>query len=441
MPRILLPYSLFFIFFLNAAIKSSGQESQLLPGAPEPRYYSAELLEEFYQLNHKKLFWYNPSNNSSSLRKSLLRWLNSSKEFGLNRADYHYPELMQAQDSIFSSVDSLPLGEADRLFTDAALTFCRDLYLGRNIPSLINSDEISPSYFAKDKQFLLQGILGCSSDSSFNLFIKALEPADLEYSRLKEALAEKLFVSDSLQVKLISYSLNLIRWMHHFQLPEYAVVNIPSATLRYYKMDSLLFQMKTVVGKPSTKTPRLATYIDKIIYYPYWNVPRKIVITEYLPIFKNNPSMVDSLNMQIVNANGFVLDYHKLNWALYNKQNFPFELRQSTGCDNALGVIKFNLTSPYDVYMHDTNFKRAFSFERRFYSHGCIRLEKPILLANQILDGKVDSNYLKSCLRDQKPVPVYLEKRIPVFVIYMPATADDQGKITYFRDVYGLLKD
>ncbi|MFI5153965.1 MAG: L,D-transpeptidase family protein [Chitinophagales bacterium] len=439
MPRISLPLCLFFIFILNT-FRSSGQENQAPYRAAEASHYSAELVDEFYQLNHGKLFWYGPSINSISLRKSLIRWLDRLIELGLNRANYHYPELMHAQDSIFSTIDSLSLKEADRLFTDAALTFCRDLYMGRDIPSLINSDEISFSGFQRDRQLLLHALLNCTSDSLFNDFVSSLEPGNGDYNQLKKALAEKISAGDSIHVKSIAYSLNIFRWMLHFHLPEYVVVNIPSATLGYYKMDSLLFHMKTVVGKPSTKTPRLATYIDKIIYYPYWNVPRKIVISEYLPIFSKNPSMVDSMNMQIVNAKGNVVDYHKLNWALYNKQNFPFELRQSTGCDNALGVIKFNLTSPYDVYMHDTNFKRAFSFERRFYSHGCIRLEKPILLANQILDGKVDSNYLKSCLRDQKPVPVFPDKRIPVFVIYMCATPDDQGNINYFRDVYELMK-
>lgn len=429
-----------FLLILNAVVKSSAQENQFIPGRSAPSHYSAELVEEFYQLNHNQLFWYSSSGHAILLRNCLLQWLDSSIHLGLSPAGYHYPELLQFQSRNIVAGDSVLLKEADRLFTDAALTFCSDLYMGRNIPSLINSDEISSSCIAEDKRFLLQTLINCSSDSLFNLFIFSLEPGGNDYYMLKKALADKMNTGDSVHVKFISYSLNIYRWIHHFHLQEYAVVNIPSATLRYYKMDSLLFQMKTVVGMPSAKTPRLATYLNKIIYYPYWNVPRKIVINEYLPIFKRNPAMVDSLNMQIINAHGSIMDYRKLNWGLFTKENFPYDLRQSTGCDNALGVIKFNLSSPYDVYMHDTNFKRAFSHERRFYSHGCIRLEKPILLANQILGGKVDSNYLQSCLRDQEPIPISIDKRIPVFVVYMPALADESENIIYYRDVYGFLK-
>jgi murein L,D-transpeptidase YcbB/YkuD len=128
--------------------------------------------------------------------------------------------------------------------------------------------------------------------------------------------------------------------------------------------------MKVVVGKPSTRTPRMATWCNQVILYPYWMVPRKIAVSEYLPMLKRNPAIMDSMNLQLLDKQGRIVSYNDLDWKKFNKNNFPFELRQSTGCDNALGVLKFNLTSPYDVYMHDSNFKRAFGFEHRFYSHG-----------------------------------------------------------------------
>ena len=257
---------------------------------------------------------------------------------------------------------------------------------------------------------------------------------------LKKALADKMLQGDSVHVKFISYSLNLFRWMHHFHLQEYGVVNIPSATLRYYKMDSLLFQMKTVVGSALHQNTAVSylyrqDHLLSLLECPQENCHQRI--PSHFQEESGHGRLPEYANYQRARP---IMDYRKLNWALFTKQNFPYDLRQSTGCDNALGVIKFNLTSPYDVYMHDTNFKKAFSYERRFYSHGCIRLEKPLLLANQILGGKVDSNYLQSCLRDQEPVPINIDKRIPVFVVYMPALADGSENIIYYRDVYGLLK-
>jgi murein L,D-transpeptidase YcbB/YkuD len=223
-------------------------------------------------------------------------------------------------------------------------------------------------------------------------------------------------------------------------MDKFIVINIPSATLLYYEYDTLKLKMKVVLGKPSTRTPRFAAYCDQIILYPYWNVPRKIAVNELLPLFKKSPALLDAMNMQVVDNKGKILDPRKLTWSAFNKVNFPYGFRQSTGCDNALGVIKFNLTSPFDVYLHDTNLKSAFQSSSRYYSHGCIRLEKPIELGNYLLHDRLGPAFLKSCLKDQKPVTLKLAKSIPVFVIYGTAGLDEMSHVIYYKDVYLLMK-
>ena len=410
-----------------------------LAGRPEPLLYSTELVIEFYKLNHQRLFWFNDA-SSPSLRNALIRSLSEVEMKGLKPDDYHYAELMQFSSLQSTHVDSAAIRSIDLLFSDAAISLIRDLYMGRNIPSWINADEISPSRAEQDRKYILEGLLNATTDSGWMHFVGGLEPSGLDYQFLKKSLAEKKLSGDSLHQQKIALTMNFYRWIHHFKFPEYAVVNIPSATLKFYAADSFRFSMKVVVGKPSTRTPRMATWCNQVILYPYWMVPRKIAVNEYLPMLKKNPAVIDSINLQLLDNQGRIVPYKVLDWKKFNKNNFPYEIRQSTGCDNALGVLKFNLTSPYDVYMHDSNFKRAFGFEHRFYSHGCIRLEKPMLLANAILDQPVDSNFLLACYRDQKPVPVYLKNRLPVFVVYMPADASDGETIWYFGDVYGLLR-
>ena len=244
----------------------------------------------------------------------------------------------------------------------------------------------------------------------------------------------------SFQKQQLTISLNFYRWIHHFNFQKYIVVNIASATLRYYEYDSMKLRMKVVVGKPSTKTPRFATYCNQVILYPYWNVPASIALNELLPKFKNNPGQVDELSMQLIDGRGNIIDHHKLNWRNYNKSYFPFRIRQSTGCDNSLGVMKFNLTSPLGVYLHDTNNQVAFMSGLRYYSHGCIRVEEPIELANYLLPKKVDSIFLESCIKGQVPVPIDLVKPVPVFVIYQTVETDIMNAVKYYKDVYGLLK-
>jgi len=198
--------------------------------------------------------------------------------------------------------------------------------------------------------------------------------------------------------------------------------------------------MRAVVGKPSTPTPRFAAYFNEVILYPYWYPPASIVFNELLPKIKRNPSIIDSWNMQVTDKNGKIVNHLKLNWSAFYTGNFPYILRQSTGCDNSLGILKFNISSPYGVYLHDTNNKTAFLSASRFYSHGCMRIEEPIKLANHILHEKLDTSFLQSCFKEQKPIPVQLDNPIPVFVVYMMAEADPTGKIRYYKDIYNLLK-
>ncbi|MGH2566409.1 MAG: L,D-transpeptidase family protein, partial [Ginsengibacter sp.] len=225
-----------------------------------------------------------------------------------------------------------------------------------------------------------------------------------------------------------------------FKFEKWIVVNIASATLRYYESDSIKLRMKVVVGKPSTRTPRFAAHCNQVVFYPYWNVPASIALNELLPEFKRNPGDVDALNMQVLDLKGNIIDYHKLNWKNYSKAYFPFRIRQSTGCDNSLGVVKFNLTSPFSVYLHDTNNKTAFLSGLRYYSHGCIRIEEPIELANYLLPGKVDSKFLEACLKDQKPVMLDLPEPVPVFVIYQTVEVNLKNQMKYYKDIYRLLR-
>jgi murein L,D-transpeptidase YcbB/YkuD len=146
------------------------------------------------------------------------------------------------------------------------------------------------------------------------------------------------------------------------------------------------------------------------------------------------------MSMQVVNRQGNVINPHSINWSQYNASNFPYGFRQATGCDNSLGVIKFNLTDPFDVYLHDTNNDKLFATANRYYSHGCIRVEKAIELGNALLQNKIDSNYLAACYSNQQPMPVALDNPVPVFVIYSTAHAGKDGTVQYAKDVYSLFR-
>lgn len=399
-----------------------------------------KLVNSFYESRSNRLFWFLPDTNSYSLRQLLKEKIDSSVNSGLKKEKYHITDIDKYTDSNFILRDSIDAVKTDRIFTDAAIAYCKDMYQGNDIDQLMLSDELSSKQETEDNKFLLQGLSIANSREALHAFFNSLEPRDAEYQTIKKDLQSKRDSLTSLQKKQLTTSLQFYRWMHHFKFKKWIEVNIASATLRYYEYDSIKLRMKAVVGKPSTKTPRIATYCNYIVLYPYWNVPASIALNELLPEFKANPGDVDALNMQVLDLKGNIVDHHKLNWKNYNRNYFPFHIRQSTGCDNSLGVMKFNLTSPFSVYLHDTNSKVAFLSGYRYYSHGCIRIEEPIELANEVLPNKVDSNFLAACLKEQQPVTLKLENPIPVFVIYQTVETSAGGKLQYNKDVYGLLK-
>ena len=398
------------------------------------------LVERFYRLSGNKLRWCSPSVESVQLRKILFDNIGNSAVHGLQKSKYHFTELQPVIAKAFSVEDSLTAMQADRVFTDAAIAYCKDVYQGSGIAAWLMFDEISKKYEEADNSFLLNKLAFIRSANDLTVFLNSLEPKTKEYSVLKNKLQYRSDTLTALQVRQLTTSVNFYRWVHHFNFEKYIVVNIPSATLRYYEYDSLKLPMKLVVGKRSTKTPRFAAYCNQVILYPYWNVPASIALKELLPKIKRNPKYIDELNMQLINSKGQVVDHYSLNWSNYSSRYFPFRLRQSTGCDNSLGVIKFDLTSPFSVYLHDTNNKKAFLSSTRFLSHGCIRLEKPIDLANNILFNRIDNKYLEACLKDQVPVPIQVTKPVPVFVIYRTAATGSNNELIFYKDIYGLLK-
>jgi len=197
--------------------------------------------------------------------------------------------------------------------------------------------------------------------------------------------------------------------------------------------------MKSVVGKKKNPTPTIASYITDIVTFPYWNVPFSIASKELLPKVQKDESYLERNNFEVVDGKGNVIDDSDLNWDSYTENNFPYFFRESTGPNNSLGVLKFNLGNPFSIYLHDTNSKGAFAKDSRFLSHGCVRLEKPIELADLLTKGKVNVWELKTGQKDTESKTIKLTEKIPVFIIYMPAIVDGE-KVTFLKDVYGLIQ-
>lgn len=431
----------------------------LIPGSLFPGIAQSALVERFYRQRHDLPYWFVSGEGGAEARKQLLNAIDSAAWLGLDSNRYHL-RLLRALDAAAQSALGTSgrsasetyrqsiLG-ADRQFTGAALDLAREVVTGAGIPKMISYDGVSLSYASRDDDVVL-GTLDSGDPAQFCAALSRLEPASPEYAALKAALGRALGCtasSGATQAALpradtiarLSTALNTLRWIHHFHFSSFILVNIPSAVLCYYVADTIALRMRVVVGEPSKRTPRFAAWVDGLVLYPYWNIPRHIAAYEMLPMFRKLPALAEVMQIQVLDNRGRMLDPTTIQWGRYTAADFPYALRQLPGCENALGVLKFEINSPYDVYMHDTNLKCAFGSSRRFLSHGCIRLQKPFLLGDMLMDHHLDTVVLNSCLRDQRPVRVSLASRVPVFVLYNTVqVGSDGGELQWFKDVYHL---
>jgi len=259
---------------------------------------------------------------------------------------------------------------------------------------------------------------------------------------LRSTLIQELNVPLAIRFRELKLSINYFRWLNCLvQYQPAVVVNIPAAYMKVYRNGKIITEMKMVVGKPSTPTPTLTSTITEVILYPYWHVPFSIATKELLPIIKRSPAYINTGGYQVLDSKtGRIVDPYAVNWHSLSRNYFPYTIRQSTGCDNALGLLKLNFYSPYGVYLHDTPMKFAFSMNRRYLSHGCMRMEKPMQLGHLVLDKNriaIDTLEQKGCLRNQAPITVKVEEKIGVVVWYNPAGVDAEGRVVFYEDVYG----
>ena len=263
----------------------------------------------------------------------------------------------------------------------------------------------------------------------------------LPYKTLVQQYNQLRQTATTTQLKAIRESLNFYRYLNRFDFDKYIVVNIPSAQLTVFdQKGGRAMPMAVIVGKSDKQTPRFNCFLTDITAYPYWNVPEGIGVKELLPKVQRNPSFLDSQNMEVLDARDRPVDPTTLDWASFSATNFPYRFRQTSGCHNSLGLIKFVLNGPEAIYFHDTNARELFDITPdRWRSHGCVRLEKPVEFANYVLGTpKFDQGFYDRCLVDQKPQTFKLPKPFPVFVTYQTADIDASGKLVFYKDVYGL---
>ncbi len=214
------------------------------------------------------------------------------------------------------------------------------------------------------------------------------------------------------------------RWMPHDLGNTYVMVNLPDFTLRVMHDGREAWKTKIVDGKPAMPTPIMSAEMKFITVNPTWNVPPSIVAKEYMPALQQDPTVLERMGLTVSrNPDGTV------------------HISQPPGDRNALGRVRFNFPNKFLVYQHDTPEKYLFAYDKRAFSHGCMRVQDPVKYAEVLLalvrpgDGYTQERIRK--MFGNSEVDISFPKFIPVHLTYQTAFVDDAGNLEFRDDVYG----
>jgi murein L,D-transpeptidase YcbB/YkuD len=231
--------------------------------------------------------------------------------------------------------------------------------------------------------------------------------------RMNERTAAMLNVPAAARADQIAANMERWRWLPHDLGQQFIMVNVPDASLSVVDSGVSSLLSRVVVGAPDKPTPILATKAVAVTINPAWHVPKSIVEKEIKPKLASNPNYLEEKNM--ISDNGEVI--------------------QKPGPGNALGVAKFEMPNPFDVYMHDTPAKNAFLSDERTLSHGCVRVEAIRPLVEKVLN--MEDDRLQELISTGDTLRQPLKQAIPVYIQYWTAIARDDHRMAFREDVYG----
>jgi murein L,D-transpeptidase YcbB/YkuD len=243
------------------------------------------------------------------------------------------------------------------------------------------------------------------------------------------------------RVRQIEMNMDRWRWLPN-ELGEIHIrVNIPDYQLQMREATKTVLRMRVVVGADDNRTPVFSDKMTYIVFNPYWHIPKSIMTKETLPAILKDKNYLSRNNIEVVeskDSRGKPLDPESVDWSHLGERD-EYVLRQKPGAGNSLGLVKFMFPNPFNVYLHDTPSGSLFERIERNLSHGCIRLERPLELAEYIFRDHPEraAERIKTAMTSGDEQAVPLKTPLPIHLMYMTAWVDAGGALQFRNDVYG----
>ena len=254
---------------------------------------------------------------------------------------------------------------------------------------------------------------------------------------------QALNISAEQRHRQIAVNMERWRWLPQDLGDPYILVNIAGFNLDVVDREIPVLNMRVVAGKTYRKTPVFSDKITYLVVNPYWGIPDAIARKDILPKIKKDPNFLTNQKIRVFEGQGAgtrEIDHHAVDWNAVTAANFPYRFKQDPGPLNALGRIKFMFPNQFNVYLHDTPAKELFGKARRDFSSGCIRVERPVELAEYLLRSHPDwpVEKIRSTLTDSDYTAQTVKLPVPVniHILYWTVWVASDDRIHFGTDIY-----
>ncbi|QYJ80576.1 L,D-transpeptidase family protein [Shewanella acanthi] len=234
----------------------------------------------------------------------------------------------------------------------------------------------------------------------------------------------------------IRINLERARWLSADLSANYLIVNLAGYELMLFRDNALSWRTDIIIGKINAKTPLFKSKLKYVVVNPTWTVPRSIS-SEIINHLRKDPGYLEQKNFSVVDAAGKPVDASGIDWSTTTRKNFPYWFVQGPGKTNSLGEVKFIFPNQYAIYLHDTPGKSLFDQTERAFSHGCIRVKDPLVLADKLLSA--NANWSNAALQEKlatgKTENLFLDEPLDILIMYWTVAIKD-GNLKFYNDVY-----
>lgn len=237
------------------------------------------------------------------------------------------------------------------------------------------------------------------------------------------------------KIRQLYVNMERLRWMPDTLEPVYIMVNIAAFHLDVISGNDTLLSMRTIVGKEARETPVFHSRITYMVMSPAWHIPPTIQKKDVIPAVIKNSNYLAQKQMQVFDSRGNLVDPTSIDWS---KKGMNYAIKQKPGPHNSLGKVKFMFPNKYNIYLHDTPSRSLFARDQRTFSSGCIRVEKPLELAELLLSDRPEwpADKIIQAMNSSKEKTVVLKNKVGVYIYYLTAWGNAAGEVSYRADIY-----